>query len=142
MSVEHTRAQRWIWQRLTDNAALIRAVGADNVYEYPAPQGTTAQRYVLIDFRAGTDLMAKGARAGVVLYYGVTAVAAGLPTLRLEEVADAIDEALAGQSGQVQDVVIRTCERAQTLHGTSLETGDGRRYLGGLYKLTCQAVAP
>jgi hypothetical protein len=139
MAAELTRAQRWLRGQLVSSAQVLALIG-EKVYELPAPQAS-APPYVVFDYRGGADQTLKGLRQVSTLYFGVVAVGEGVPTLRLSDLADAIDDALTGQSGQIENIQVDTCERIQPLSGVGFQSGDDRRYLGGLYKLTARTIA-
>jgi hypothetical protein len=144
MSSELVCGQRWLRNQLMGNGTLQELVG-DKAYEFPAPQDAIPP-YILFDYRGGHDqsqqLLRGTVRTATDLLFGVVAVGADetVTTLDLMPVAEAIDEALEGQTGLIDDMQIYGCRREQPLMGAEIQSGATHRFLGGLYRVSVRPI--
>lgn len=138
MAIEITAVDRWLYEKLTDDAALMSAVSA--VYGYVAPPAAVYP-FVLFSYLGGTDVA--GQPAVRILTSGlwqVKVVGASSSFLSIEQAAKRIDELLQGASSSGAAADVYGCVRTQPLAFTELGA-DNRRYqhLGGIYRIYVKA---
>ena len=137
--METIRAERWLYDRLKNDATLSGLVGS-RVYGYLAPAETVTP-FVVFEYQEGIDETGMSAtRLYAALNYSVKVVGQTTSFAALEQIADQIDALLHGQSGPIiGGGSVMECIRQSAV--SMVEIGDGGeqyRHLGGVYRILVQ----
>jgi hypothetical protein len=133
---ELSRAEKWLYQALTADAALA-AVVAGRVYAYQAPEKPTFP-FVLFSFQAGADKQGVGtSRVMTRPIYQVKAVGRDEVSDALQTAADRIDEVVGKAVRQAVDGFIFTARRVSPVAYAEPDKNSGRlfHHRGGLYRI-------
>ncbi len=131
---EYPRASDWL------NTVLAGISGVNTICEHPVPQG---QPYPAITWsvQASDDMTVVGeSRVWAEFLMLVTAVDQTRSTLALQSIADAIDLALHGTTGDVADASVISSVRISPFQDSDIADGVPYRRLGGLYSLLVQPL--
>jgi hypothetical protein len=138
--IEHVAIQEFLFEKLRDDSA-VAALVAGRVYADKAPAGAVFPFVILIEQAASPDVMGVGARrimaGGLWQVKGVVQAESFGGTLA--SLAAAIDAALHGKAGTVDNGVVLACTRESTFRlAETGPAGEPYRHLGGLYRVLAQ----
>lgn len=131
-------AEKWLYQTLAADAALVAATGGRiwaDVAQEAAPSGV----WVLYTAQVSTDLAVVGAR--IVWSEGtyiVRAMTEGPSYAPLLATAERIHALLHGQRGEVDEGTVISCTRVAPFRLTQTVDGRSFRQLGGFYRVVTQ----
>ena len=138
--VENVAIQEFLFEKLRD-AAAVAAIVSTRIYADRAPSGATFPLIVIAEQAALADVMGVGAQrilaGGMWQVKGIVQAASFGGTLAT--LAAAIDAALHGKAGAVDNGVVLACTRQSTFRlAETGPAGEPYRHLGGLYRVLAQ----
>jgi hypothetical protein len=138
---EPTRAERWLYTRLTSDATLSGLVGT-RVY---ANVGPDSAEYPFVTFTlmsAGNDVRGNGATIiWAKLTYLVKAVTKANSVTSLQSIADRINDALHAEYGATSDAAIDYCIRLRPFRMETVENNARYQHLGAEFELAVRAAS-
>lgn len=131
---ELTRAERWLYRRLTGDARLAELVGG-RVYGHTADPEAAYPLVVFFPTGGHDTRVVGGMRVMSRETFAVKVIGRGASLAPLEEIADRIDAALQGAAGAVPGLEIASCVRERAFAYAETDGGEEYRHLGGYYRL-------